>query len=848
MKNNKTFPFRLFLVLLISMTIVACGGGSSPVGDDNSANGGNNASPPDASGSKGLILVVQTPNPGGTSDIGTHTATFGNGTPSIAAAPRGGSLVFLRQDGTLVDLLDEALKNGCTVGGDAVCDADGALKINKKGLLVDGYVVRRPRVHWDADKVIFAMTRGAKDEQHGAVKPAAPRWQLYEISGLDPEDSPVLTRVAGQPAYNNFDPIYGSEGHIFFISDKPVTGNPDHYPQLDEYESLPINTGLWRLDTDSGDVMLMDHSPSGDFGPEITPDGHVIFTRWDHLQQDQQSIDNSVATVITDREDFWGAYTYADENDKGDDEYTLVADYTRQKLHKWVDNGKTEEYLHAAATGMEMFPETVRGNPFYDWDGKEGSEAGTFVYNGAHTINYSIPKTRFGEYNPLRFNHFLPWQVRQDGLQCETYRHTGLHENGGFVRKALRDDPKIQTIDTTRVRIPDGFFLNQVHDDKKTGEEVVTGVVAPEFGTHKAGVILQFVDTQTSSKPALHENGNAVEYRYLTNPEEDKLLYRDPVFLSDGRLVAAVSHNPGGNDRSFNAFDFTLHLLEKNRDSEYYEPAKQLFPKGITRTFDYWEENGGVPLHEFSGRLWEMEVQEVEARKAPSIPAAPAFETPELQAFTAAGVTPEQFRGYLLANNLAAIVVRDATSRDEADLLQPFNLVVTRPDGSTDGTAKTVHTDFQDGVDTLYPITYLQLMRGDYLRGYLKFADFNEETFVHDGGRRVIAKPLTMTGELSSNLDVLAGAPEGGVPIADDGSIAALVPALRAMTWQTTDNGGDPVVRERYWLTFQPGEVRVCASCHGVNDKGQDGGSKPQNSPQALQLLLESLSAEGKFN
>ena len=102
-------------------------------------------------------------------------------------------------------------------------------------------------------------------------------------------------------------------------------------------------------------------------------------------------------------------------------------------------------------------------------------------------------------------------------------------------------------------------------------------------------------------------------------------------------------------------------------------------------------------------------MQEVIARTPPAIPPAPAFDAPELQAFTDAGVDPEAFRQYLEDNNLAAIVIRNATTRDEADVTQPFNLVVKTPDGTEH--EKTVRTDFQAGTDALYPITYLQLMR-----------------------------------------------------------------------------------------------------------------------------------------
>ncbi|HEX6929688.1 MAG TPA: hypothetical protein VF267_10580 [Gammaproteobacteria bacterium] len=789
-----------------------------------------------------MIFVAQTPSPTGTSDIGSHTATFGNGQPDIGSAARGGSLYFLEADGTLRDLLDEALKNGCDAGGGAICDASGSHAVNDDGLLVSGYVVRRPRVHWNADKVIFAMVAGAKHEQFGAVIPADPQWQLYEIGGLDPDDKPLLTKVAGQPPFNNVDGIYGSEGKIFFISDKTVTGNDAHYPQLDEYESLPINTGLWKLDPETGTVSLMDHSPSGDFGPEITPGGHLIFTRWDHLQRDQQAEHAKEVVILPDTDEFWGPYTYTDESQAGDDDYRLVEDMTRVYLQNFIDSGKTDmESLTLAADGDEIYPEPVRGNPFYNWGDKDGTVAGSF---GGEQIDYTLPQTEYGAINSLRFNHFLPWQIRQDGLQCETYRHTGLHENGGFIQKALRDDPNIRDIETTKVRIPDGFFLNQVFDDEETGFEIVTGVVSPEFGTHKAGPILQFIDTQVASKPALHENGDAVEYEFLTDPADNENLYRDPFFLSDGRLVASVSRDPGPDQRDFDAFDFRLYVMKKNAQSGYYEPDQPLMSESIERTFDFWEENGGLPLREFDGALWEIEAQEVIVRAEPTIPAEPALDDPELDAFTAAGIDPADFREYLRDNNLAAIVIRNATTRDGADVVQPFNLVVQDADGLHE---QTVHTEFEAGTDTLYPITYLQLMRGDYLRGYTKFARFEGGEFVSDGGRRILPNELAMTGKLANNLDTDAGAPAGAVPVAPDGSIAALVPALRAMTWQLTDDDGDPVVRERYWLTFQPGEVRVCASCHGVNDVGQDGNGKPQNSPEALRILLESLRDAGEL-
>ena len=80
--------------------------------------------------------------------------------------------------------------------------------------------------------------------------------------------------------------------------------------------------------------------------------------------------------------------------------------------------------------------------------------------------------------------------------------------------------------------------------------------------------------------------------------------------------------------------------------------------------------------------------------------------------------------------------------------------------------------------------------------------------------------------------------PPGSVAVASDGSVAAFVPARRALSWQLTDPQGTPVVRERYWVTFQPGEIRMCPSCHGPSSVDQAGHAPPENPPMALLTLL----------
>ena len=163
------------------------------------------------------------------------------------------------------------------------------------------------------------------------------------------------------------------------------------------------------------------------------------------------------------------------------------------------------------------------------------------------------------------------------------------------------------------------------------------------------------------------------------------------------------------------------------------------------------------------------------------------------------------------------MVSRDVTTRDAADRQQPFNLKVAGSNTRTTG----------DG-GQLYEVAYLQFFQGDQVRG-IGGVDSPSP------GRRVLARPLH---HRRAENPPAPGAPPGSVALGTDGSMAALVPARRAMSWQLTDAEGEPVVRERYWLTFQPGEIRVCASCHGLNHRDQAGSSEPRNQPEALERLL----------
>ena len=116
-------------------------------------------------------------------------------------------------------------------------------------------------------------------------------WQIYEVTGLGAgrDAGHHAGRRTSRPTTTT---SARSTAPTTASSSRPTgraTAQRHLYPQLDEYEEAPTVTGLWSLDPASGDLRLLDHAPSGDFSPIVDSFGRVIFTRWDHLQRDQQA-------------------------------------------------------------------------------------------------------------------------------------------------------------------------------------------------------------------------------------------------------------------------------------------------------------------------------------------------------------------------------------------------------------------------------------------------------------------------------------------------------------------------------------------------------------------------------
>jgi hypothetical protein len=570
--------------------------------------------------------------------------------------------------------------------------------------------VREPNVHWNGTKAVFSMVGGNNSN-----------WTLYEVSGIAKGQTAVFTKLAGQPAYNNVSPIYTADDKVLFGSDVPRAAHL--YPMADEYESTPTLTGFYQLDPASAAFKGLNKTPSGAFSPTLDSFGRVIFTRWDHLVQDQQ----------------------AEQNGGTMQAYNLAS----------------EAAGAARITATETFPEHRFG----------GQKASTF-----------------GPVNQHQFNVFQPWMMNQDGTAELTLNHVGRHEyslgsggNKSFAQDgALSDIPLLTNVaNKFPVRVDAGIFGIK-EDPRAPG--TYYGVYAAEFGSMTAGTVMRF-----NGAP-----GVSAEQMVISALSSGAGRYRDVLPLTTGSMVAAYSANGQvGTGAGF-------RLVVVNRDAAGASAGLPL-TTGIVK-------NGTT--------LWELEPAEVVARTRPTGRINDGLDAAAKQVLAEEGVSEADLSAWLRTNNLALIVTNNQTSRDRADTQQPYNLEVP-------GGVKTVVNSGK-----VYPIQHFQIIEGNQVRGYAAYNNSNV-------AKRVIGQPAGQNKNAAN-----AGGPAGSVKIFPDGSSAAFVQAGRALAWQTTDAGGTPVVRERVWVTMQPGEARTCAGCHGANSRDQAGLTAPVNKPEALRDLL----------
>jgi hypothetical protein len=640
-----------------------------------------------------------------------------------------------------------------------------------------GIAVRDPAIHWSGKKVLFSMVAGAPANAADATPFF---WQLYELTNLDAvaantNTTPFIVNVSNQPTNcNNVTPTYATDGRIIFMSDLPYLNQSWLSPQRDEYKSAPSVTGTYSLDPASGALRLLQHTPSGAFNPIIDSFGRLLVTRWDHLIQDDNATNDRLGRSTN------GPLNFLSE----------------------AVNAPTQTSIPP-----ETFPEPN------DVDTNYAAQLGV---------------------NVNAFSMFLPWALDPVGGNEEVLNHVGRHELAQAIKQSFTGDPNLISftnyanrpaygIASGNTNYLNGFF--QIVEDPRTNG-LYWGVDSQDIsifgGTHSAGQILTL-----SGGAGLNPTGMVVTYITPKNgavgPNSGGL-YRNPLPLSDGSLVAVFTSTPTTTNFGFDLnlgtasapvsmYHFRLMTLTRNGA---FWVTNQFLTTGLTNVAVYYD---GATLVTNAGPLWELQPVEVRPRPIP-VPVSTPVAGIEQQVFAEEGVDLPTFQADLAQRGLALVVSRNVTARDAADKQQPYNLAIP-------GGAQTIGTN----TGKTYNITHLQFLQADYLRGYT-FGTTDVQP-----GRRILATPMHAAANLNY-ASSLANPPLGGTELMSDGSQATLVPAGRAVTWQLTGVTNESVIKERYWVTFRPGEVRTCANCHGINAVDQAGRPPPTNEPAALRQLL----------
>lgn len=720
-----------------------------------------------------IVFVTQPPIPheinGSVSNTFLSVVTiFGNQQADTAHAARGGDLWLMTTNQGLVNLTRKA-----GLGTNGVQD----------GIGID---VRDPQIHWGGKKVLFSMVVGAPTN---STDPTQFFWQLYELTNLDAviadtNTLPIIVKVANQPTNcDNVTPCYATDGRIIFMSDRAYNNQPWLYPPLDEYKGNPTVSGIYSLDPVAGDLKMIEHTPSGAFNPFIDSFGRLIITRWDHLSQDPMAMNDRLGITNLASPSPNGSFNFLAEAASSPTQSTNL---------------------------LETFPEPRNNDTNYTQQlGVNGNE----------------------------FNLFLPWALDQTGGNEEVINHVGRHElfvpaANSPLFKSFTGDTNLFSLSNLVQRAASGIRsantnnlggLFQIIEDPRTNG-LYWGLqctdISPFGGTHTSGQIITL-----TGGPSVNPTNMVVSYitpaAAGTGPSALGM-YRNPLPMSDGKIVAAFSDaasgisgfdtNIGTVSLPVSRYHFRLMTLTNNGVTF---GTNQFLTGGIQSTSIFWQ---GSILVTNVATLWELQPVEVRAKSVP-IPFAGSVAPIEQQVFVDEGVDLPTFQADLAQRGIALVVSRNVTARDVADKQQPYNLRVPGGVSSIANSGK------------VYDITHLQFLQADYLRGYTNGPSGPMP------GRRILAVPMHATTNINY-ASSKTNAPAGGTEIMTDGSQATFVPANRAVTWQFTGTTNDSIVKERYWISFRPGEVRTCANCHGINAVDQLGRTSPTNAPQALRELL----------
>jgi hypothetical protein len=148
-------------------------------------------------------------------------------------------------------------------------------------------VIRDPEVHFDGDRIVFALRRDLADSYH-----------LYEVR----TDGTGLKQLTFVAEADDFDPLYLPDDSIVFSS----TREPK-YCMCNRH----IMANLFRMEADGANIHQIGKSTLFEGHASLMPDGRILYDRWEYVDRnfgDAQAL-WTVHPDGTGHAIYWGNYT-----------------------------------------------------------------------------------------------------------------------------------------------------------------------------------------------------------------------------------------------------------------------------------------------------------------------------------------------------------------------------------------------------------------------------------------------------------------------------------------------------------------------------------------------------------
>jgi len=154
------------------------------------------------------------------------------------------------------------INTGSFRGGGALKAIDFAKGGNVRTLVeLEKGLIRDPDVHYDGDKILFAMRKDIKDDYH-----------IYEINA----DGTDLKQLTSALSVADFDPAYLPDNTVVFSS----TREPK-YCMCNRH----IMGNLFRMDSDGANIHQIGKSTLHEGHSAVTPDGRILYDRWEYVDR-----------------------------------------------------------------------------------------------------------------------------------------------------------------------------------------------------------------------------------------------------------------------------------------------------------------------------------------------------------------------------------------------------------------------------------------------------------------------------------------------------------------------------------------------------------------------------------